>query len=43
MMRIDTTMPAPRKGIHRHLYVQVLIAITAGALIGHFYPTSASP
>jgi len=27
-----------RKGLHRQLYVQVLLAITAGALIGHFWP-----
>jgi aerobic C4-dicarboxylate transport protein len=39
MMRIDTTMPAPRKGIHRHLYAQVLAAIVLGAVIGHFWPT----
>ena len=25
---------------YRHLYVQVLIAITAGVLLGHFYPTT---
>ncbi len=30
--------PARRKGLHRHLYVQVLVAIAAGALIGHFFP-----
>ncbi|OJH41366.1 dicarboxylate/amino acid:cation symporter [Cystobacter ferrugineus] len=28
---------APRK-LHQHLYVQVLVAITLGALLGHFYP-----
>ncbi|WNG30852.1 dicarboxylate/amino acid:cation symporter [Cystobacter fuscus] len=28
---------APRK-VHQHLYVQVLVAITLGALLGHFYP-----
>ncbi len=26
------------KGLHRHLYVQVLVAITLGILLGHFYP-----
>jgi aerobic C4-dicarboxylate transport protein len=29
---------APRRGLHRQLYVQVLVAIVAGALIGHFLP-----
>ena len=27
----------PRR-LHHHLYVQVLIAIVAGAIVGHFYP-----
>ncbi|HMJ65917.1 MAG TPA: dicarboxylate/amino acid:cation symporter [Candidatus Binatia bacterium] len=27
-----------RKSIFRHLYVQVLVAILLGAIIGHFYP-----
>ena len=27
-----------RKGLHRQLYAQVLAAILAGALIGHFFP-----
>ncbi|MBM7113075.1 C4-dicarboxylate transporter DctA [Archangium primigenium] len=31
--------PAPRVGLHRHLYVQVLVAITLGALLGHFFPS----
>ncbi|WNG36743.1 dicarboxylate/amino acid:cation symporter [Archangium violaceum] len=26
------------RGLHRHLYVQVLAAIALGALLGHFYP-----
>lgn len=30
--------PQRRERWYAHLYVQVLIAITAGALIGHFYP-----
>ena len=30
--------PAPRP-FYQHLYVQVLIAIVAGALLGHFHPT----
>jgi len=40
-MRIDTTMPEPakKKGLHRQLYAQVLVAIILGALIGHFWPT----
>ena len=29
--------PAPKK-FYQHLYVQVLIAITAGILLGHFFP-----
>ncbi|HEX8570274.1 MAG TPA: dicarboxylate/amino acid:cation symporter [Caulobacteraceae bacterium] len=33
--------PAPRRrGLHRQLYVQVLAAIIAGALIGHFFPAT---
>jgi aerobic C4-dicarboxylate transport protein len=31
---------APRRGLHRQLYVQVLVAIVAGALIGHFFPAT---
>jgi aerobic C4-dicarboxylate transport protein len=31
--------PEPKKGLHRHLYVQVLVAILLGAIVGHFYPT----
>ncbi|GGL37400.1 dicarboxylate/amino acid:cation symporter [Caulobacter rhizosphaerae] len=35
----QTPAPPSRPGRwYTHLYVQVLIAITAGALIGHFYP-----
>jgi aerobic C4-dicarboxylate transport protein len=35
-----STAAPPRPGRwYTHLYVQVLIAITAGALIGHFYPS----
>jgi aerobic C4-dicarboxylate transport protein len=33
----EATAPA-RKGLHRQLYVQVLAAITLGALLGHFWP-----
>ena len=29
---------AGRPGLHRHLYVQVLVAILLGGLVGHFYP-----
>ncbi|MGR4862553.1 dicarboxylate/amino acid:cation symporter [Caulobacter sp. LARHSG274] len=37
--QIPSTAAPPRPGRwYTHLYVQVLIAITAGALIGHFYP-----
>src|SRR6185312_16831852 len=31
--------PAKKKPIWKHLYVQVLIAIVIGALLGHFYPS----
>ena len=41
-MRLDVAspaiVPAPRRGLLRHLYVQVLLAILAGGLIGHFAP-----
>ncbi|KAA2212484.1 dicarboxylate/amino acid:cation symporter [Teichococcus oryzae] len=30
--------PLKRKKFYQHLYVQVLIAITVGILLGHFYP-----
>ncbi|KQN90902.1 C4-dicarboxylate transporter [Sphingomonas sp. Leaf231] len=36
-----TTIPPAAEGprrLHHHLYVQVLIAIVAGAILGHFYP-----
>jgi len=29
----------PRHRWYRHLYVQVLIAVVIGILLGHFYPT----
>ncbi|MBI1405647.1 MAG: C4-dicarboxylate transporter DctA [Caulobacter sp.] len=36
-----TTPDAPKKrGLHRHLYAQVLLAILVGALIGHFFPAT---
>ena len=35
------TAPTPKK-LHQHLYVQVLIAITIGILLGHFYPETAT-
>jgi len=40
-MQLDTsTQPTTHasRPFYRHLYVQVLFAIVAGALIGHFYP-----
>ena len=39
-MHIDTAGPAPegRQPFYKHLYVQVLAAIIAGILLGHFYP-----
>jgi aerobic C4-dicarboxylate transport protein len=42
-MQYDTTaMPSPPRAKHwySHLYVQVLIAITGGVLIGHFAPAT---
>ena len=33
-------LPPAAKPWYSHLYVQVLIAITAGVLLGHFYPTT---
>lgn len=41
MIKIDATaapVPGPRKPFYTHLYFQVLTAIVAGGLIGHFYP-----
>jgi aerobic C4-dicarboxylate transport protein len=35
-----TADPQLSRGPHRHLYVQVLIAIVAGVLIGHFFPAT---
>jgi len=39
-MQIDTAGHAPegRQPFYKHLYVQVLAAIIAGILLGHFYP-----
>ncbi|VXC76999.1 dicarboxylate/amino acid:cation symporter [Sphingomonas sp. 8AM] len=37
----STVIPPEAEGprrLHHHLYVQVLIAIVAGAIVGHFYP-----
>ncbi|WP_051273054.1 dicarboxylate/amino acid:cation symporter [Sphingomonas phyllosphaerae] len=37
----STIIPPEAEGprrLHHHLYVQVLIAIVAGAIVGHFYP-----
>jgi aerobic C4-dicarboxylate transport protein len=40
VMQIDTAGHAPegRQPFYKHLYVQVLAAIIAGILLGHFYP-----
>lgn len=39
MIAQDTVLPPPApKPWYRHLYVQVLAAIAAGVLLGHFYP-----
>src|SRR6476469_8655301 len=34
------TVVHPRKKWYRHLYVQVLIAVALGILLGHFYPSA---
>jgi len=36
----DTSAAAPKRALHRQLYVQVLAAIILGGLIGHFAPTT---
>lgn len=36
---LDTSAPA-RRPLYRHLYVQVLVAIGLGALVGHFFPAT---
>lgn len=39
MIAPDTALPPPApRPWYRHLYVQVLAAIAAGVLLGHFYP-----
>ncbi|WP_232495694.1 dicarboxylate/amino acid:cation symporter [Novosphingobium kaempferiae] len=37
---IQPAVPAAPKRWYTHLYVQVLAAITAGVLVGHFYPAT---
>jgi aerobic C4-dicarboxylate transport protein len=37
-----TPAPAVHRKFYRHLYFQVLLAIAAGILLGHFYPTLAT-
>ncbi|MGW8704846.1 dicarboxylate/amino acid:cation symporter [Brevundimonas sp. NPDC055814] len=39
-MAQDTRAVAPKRALHRQLYVQVLAAIILGGLIGHFAPTT---
>ncbi|MCH4267614.1 MAG: dicarboxylate/amino acid:cation symporter [Brevundimonas sp.] len=39
-MAQDTRAAAPKRALHRQLYVQVLAAIILGGLIGHFAPTT---
>jgi aerobic C4-dicarboxylate transport protein len=34
--------PLPHRPWYRHLYVQVLVAIFAGVMLGHFYPETGS-
>ncbi|MET0217157.1 MAG: cation:dicarboxylase symporter family transporter, partial [Burkholderiales bacterium] len=33
-----TPAAAPKKGLHHSLYVQVIVAIVVGILLGHFFP-----
>ncbi len=42
MFQIPTAAPAARKPLYRHLYVQVLVAIAAGVLLGHLSPRFAA-
>ncbi len=39
-MKITADAPPRPKSIYRNLYVQVLAAITLGAIIGHFWPST---
>ena len=39
MLPQDLPAKPPSRSLHRHLYVQVLVAIFLGAVIGHFYPS----
>ncbi|WP_035716278.1 dicarboxylate/amino acid:cation symporter [Azorhizobium doebereinerae] len=39
---IPAPAPAARRRFYSHLYVQVLVAIVAGVLLGHFYPAFAT-
>lgn len=36
---LPAAAPASPRRLHHHLYVQVLVAIGAGILLGHFYPS----
>ena len=40
MAALDLKTDATPRSLHRHLYVQVLVAIALGALIGHFFPST---
>jgi aerobic C4-dicarboxylate transport protein len=40
MIAIEDSAPAIKRAWYRHLYVQVLVAIVLGVLIGHFYPAT---
>lgn len=37
-LNLDTAAPRGKVPLYRQLYVQVLVAITAGIILGHFYP-----
>lgn len=40
IMKVAQETTPPAKGLHRNLYVQVLVAITLGAVLGHFWPST---
>ncbi|WP_018075926.1 C4-dicarboxylate transporter DctA [Novosphingobium nitrogenifigens] len=36
----ETVPASAKRGLHRHLYVQVVVAIAAGVVLGHFAPAT---
>ena len=37
---MSTSVTAPKLPLYRSLYIQVLVAVVAGVLLGHFYPSA---